>query len=92
MEKSNHPADQLAEIKTQIRNLKLIELDLKNQLLKMPSNDLSGCLFEARVQIRTQKRLNKDLLREKVGQQVMDDCIKVISSQMLLLSRKKEAH
>ena len=70
----NHPSDQLGEIKEQIRNLKIKEKLLRLTLMDMPDGERRGRNYYVHINQRSRKNLNKDLLIERVGEEVLKDC------------------
>mgnify|MGYP001284541550 CR=1 FL=1 len=90
MELSNHPADQLVEIKQEIKALKLKENHLKGCLMEMREDERMGQFYEARVTQRIQRRLSRDLLLEKVERCVFEDCLIESSTDFLTLSKIKK--
>ena len=69
----NHPSDQLGEIKEQIRNLKIKEKLLRLTLMDMPDGERRGRNYYVHINQRSRKNLNKDLLIERVGEEVLKD-------------------
>ena len=71
---NNHPSDQLGEIKEQIRNLKMKEKLLKLTLMNMSDSERKGRNYYVHINQRSRKNLNKELLIERVGEDVLRDC------------------
>ena len=72
----NHPADQLAEIKKQIKKLRDIEFELKNKLLEMDPELLCGQEYQAKIYRIDQKRLDKDKLEALIEPELYNACLK----------------
>jgi hypothetical protein len=64
---NQHPADQLAEVRHQIAELKNAEKVLREQLLSMPAEERSGATYKANILHKVRSIINTDRMREEMG-------------------------
>jgi hypothetical protein len=63
---NRHPADQLSDVRAQIKQLEQEEAELRAYLLRHP-DDLVGLEYTALVSSRSYKRVDMEGLRREVG-------------------------
>jgi hypothetical protein len=69
---SNHPADQLARVREQIKALTEEEKELKAAVLALPEDDRVGRWNEAKVRQQTTNRVDTKAIGEVMGNEWLD--------------------
>lgn len=60
---NSHPADRLAEVRSEIKRLQSEESDLRTMIIEMAEQERAGRRHKATVKIIRGKRLDTDLIR-----------------------------
>jgi thioredoxin reductase len=88
-----HPADELAAIREEIKQLEKHEADLRAKLLKMSDAEREGDQYRAFVIISNRESLDKASLIAAFGREAVEPYIKTTNVQTLKTARKtSDAH
>ena len=84
---NRHPADQLADVRAEIRALQQREDELRRQLVE--SGDLTGAEWKAQIVNRTQERLDCDAVIKHFGKTALQPFLKRLEFEQVYLKRRK---
>jgi hypothetical protein len=87
--RNRHPADELADVRADIKRLELRELALRQQLVESPAADRAGELFIAKVSPYTKQHLDAAALRRHFGEAALAPFYRQPGGAVVRLSRKK---
>lgn len=85
---NRHPADELAEIRAQIKLLSLREEELRAQILASDESELTGYHYRARVDVWTNPRFDYRLLRETFPSDQLESCTKIVETRRVTLEKR----
>jgi len=89
--RNQHPADELADIRLQLRPLVQRADKLRLQLIKMPEGERRGDSWHARVTDYKTTRLNRKALQKTLGIEALRPFLSAKShKRMLLIKNRKE--
>jgi hypothetical protein len=86
-----HPADELAAIREEIKQLEGREKDLRAQLLAATDEERNGDQYRAYVQVSTRSSIDKEAIIAALGIEVVEPFIKATSVSTLKTARKEHA-
>jgi hypothetical protein len=89
MLRNRHPADALADVRAEIKQLKIQEAELRNELLAVGAN-LCGVQWEAFIKDRSQERLDVKAAVKHFGREAMRPFMKKVKATEVRLIRARE--
>jgi hypothetical protein len=89
--KNIHPADELAAVREEIKQLQGVEADLRAKLLAMTDDQREGDQYRAFVVSSNRETVDKTAMIAALGREVVDPFIKVSAVQTLKTARKDDA-
>lgn len=87
MLRNHHPADALADIRAEIKQLEIAEAELRDELLKADESARRGIQWKAQVRNITQERLDTKAAIEHFGQEAMRPFMRKTTFQNVILRR-----
>jgi len=84
-----HPADELAAIREEIKQLQVIESDLRQKLLGMPDAEREGDQYRAFVVLSNRETVDKAAMIAALGREVVEPFIKTSAVTTLKTARKE---
>jgi hypothetical protein len=86
-----HPADEIAAIREEIKQLQKVEADLREKLLGMSDAEREGDQYRAFIQLSNRESIDKTAMIAALGREVVEPFIKT-SAVQTLKTAKKEAN
>jgi hypothetical protein len=68
---ANHPSDQLARVREQIKKLQAEEAELKRAVAGLPEDDRVGRWYEAKVRTDRSRRLDTAAMKDALGEEYL---------------------
>ena len=86
-----HPADELAAVREEIKQLQGVEADLRFKLLAMTDAEREGDQYRAFVVSSNRETVDKTSMIAALGREVVEPFIKTSAVQTLKTARKDDA-
>jgi len=86
-----HPADELAAVREEIKQLQGVESDLRAKLLAMTDAEREGDQYRAFVVSSNRETVDKTSMIAALGREVVEPFIKTSAVQTLKTARKDDA-
>jgi hypothetical protein len=86
-----HPADELAAVREEIKQLQGVEADLRAKLLAMTDAEREGDQYRAFVVSSNRETVDKTSMIAALGREVVEPFIKTSAVQTLKTARKDDA-
>ena len=86
-----HPADELAAVREEIKQLQGVESDLRAKLLAMTDKEREGDQYRAFVVSSNRETVDKTSMIAALGREVVEPFIKTSAVQTLKTARKDDA-
>jgi hypothetical protein len=86
-----HPADELAAVREEIKQLQGVEADLRAKLLAMTDDQRDGDQYRAFVVSSNRETVDKTAMIAALGREVVEPFIKTSAVQTLKTARKDDA-
>jgi hypothetical protein len=85
-----HPADELAAIREEIKQLEVIESDLRQRLLGMSEAEREGDQYRAFVATSNRENIDKAAMIAALGREVVEPFIRASVVRSVKLARKED--
>ena len=86
-----HPADELAAIREEIKQMQAREATLRSALLEGSDDDRDGKQYRAVIIPSTRESIDKDAIIAALGREIIEPFIKATAVQTLKTVRKADA-
>jgi hypothetical protein len=87
--RNRHAADELADIRIELKQLRERELELRARLL-MPDANLIGDEYRAVIRTQSRRRLDRNELIERFGEAAIAECTRERNQTALFIYKKAE--